>query len=405
MNRKRICIIAYKNAESTIHVLRQIQYLSRDFDLTLIAHGAPDPAWQHVMWRAIPQLTLLSKYVTRLFFYSLGKIVPSMYDAWYWNSKPFKAAYQYALESGCDAIHANDWQSLPIAIEVARRTNARVVFHQHEYAELERENQRLWRMVIAPGIRHYMRKYTRDPEVPVDASITVCQPIADRYRRELGIDPIVVYNAPSPIDLPDRSTATDPARIRLIHHGYAQRGRGLDNMIRAIALAEQRFTLDFMLMNDHPGYLEELKQLANEVAPGRVFFRDPVKPAEIVRTVAEYDIGLCVITPTTYNFLMMLPNKLFEYIQAGLAVITGPSPAMMEVVRPHGIGICTPSFEPRAVAEALNQLTAEEIEQFRKASRAAASTLNADVEMAKIVAIYQELLEESLELEAFALGA
>jgi glycosyltransferase involved in cell wall biosynthesis len=159
-----------------------------------------------------------------------------------------------------------------------------------------------------------------------------------------------------------------------------------------------------MLMNDHPGYLEELKQLASEIAPGRVFFRDPVKPSEIVRTVAEYDIGLCVITPTTYNFLMMLPNKLFEYIQAGLAVITGPSPAMREVVRAHDIGVCTPSFEPHTVAEALNQLSMEQIEQFRKAARAAASTLNADVEMAKIVAIYQELFEESQPLEALVMA-
>src|SRR5262249_15284488 len=161
-----------------------------------------------------------------------------------------------------------------------------------------------------------------------------------------------VYNAPTPVDLPDRSTAMNPARVRLIHHGYAQRGRGLDNMIKTIALADERFTLDFMLMNHHLGYLEELKQLASKIAPGKVFFRDPVKPSEIVRTVAEYDIGLCVITPSTYNFLMMLPNKLFEYIQAGLAVMVGPSPAMVDVVRPHGLGVCVPSFEPRDVAEA-----------------------------------------------------
>src|SRR5262245_60582654 len=264
MSRKRICIIAYKNARSTIHVLRQIHYLSQQFDLTVIAHGDPDPEWNRVTWHAIPQLTLISKYLTRLFFYSLGRLLPSMYDVWYWNTKAFKEAYRHAIASQCDAIHANDWQSLPIAIEVARRTKARVVFHQHEYAELERENQRLWRILIAPGIRRYLAKYTSDPEVPVDASITVCQPIADRYRRELGIDPIVVYNAPEPVDLLDRSATTNPARIRLIHHGYAQRGRGLDNMIRTVALADERFTLDFMLMHHHAGYVEELKQLASE---------------------------------------------------------------------------------------------------------------------------------------------
>jgi glycosyltransferase involved in cell wall biosynthesis len=399
MPRKRICIIAFKHARSTIHVLRQIDYLSQDYDLTVIGHGDPDPEWNDITWHAIPELTFAEKYLTRLCFYSLGRLLPAMYDRWYWRSKAFKAAYRYASESQCDAIHANDWQSLPIAIEVARRTKARVVFHQHEYAELEREGDWHWRLLIAPGIRHYMAKYTSDPAVPVDASITVCQPIADRYRRELGIDPIIVYNAPNPVDLPHRSVATNQGRIRLIHHGYAQQGRGIDNMIKIIALTDERFTLDLMLMEGHRGYLDHLKQLATELAPGKVCFRDPVKPSQIVPTVAEYDIGLCVITPSTYNFLMMLPNKLFEYIQAGLAVCIGPSPAMVEVVRPHGVGICAPSFEPGDVAMALNQLTVDKIEQFRKASRVAARTLNADVEMAKVVNIYHGLLEESLQLE------
>ena len=122
MDRKRICIIAYKNARSTIHVLRQIQYLSRDFDLTVIAHGEPDPEWQHVTWRAIPQLTLFSKYLTRLLFYSLGKVAPAMYDAWYWNSKPFKAAYEYALASGCDAIHAFTYDLTVLYDNASERT-------------------------------------------------------------------------------------------------------------------------------------------------------------------------------------------------------------------------------------------------------------------------------------------
>jgi glycosyltransferase involved in cell wall biosynthesis len=381
-----------------------MHYLSQDYDLTVIAHGDPDPEQQQITWHTIPEITFVSKYLTRLFFYSLGKLLPSMYDAWYWHTTTFKEAYRYASTGQFDAIHANDWQSLPIAVEVARRTGARVVFHQHEYAELERENEPQWLMLIAPGIHHYLAKYTADPQVPVDASITVCRPIADRYRRELGIDPIVVYNAPNPIDLPDRSAATDPARIRLIHHGYAQKDRGLDNMVHALALADQRFTLDFMLMNDHPEYLEHLKELANRIAPGRVFFRDPVKPSEIVRAVAEYDIGMCVITPTTYNFRMMLPNKFFEYIQAGLAVLIGPSPAMLDVVGPHGVGICAPSFDPHAVAESLNALTMDELRSMRRASRAAAKTLNADIEMAKIVSIYHELLEESPQLEEVALA-
>src|SRR5438105_4327577 len=137
MSKRHICIIAFKNASSTIHVLRQIYYLAPHYKLTVIGHGTPDPAWPELTWRAIPVATLWSK-LERALWYAIGRLIPRAYDMWYWRTRRFAEAYQYALHSGADAIHANDWQALPIAVEAARRTGARVIFHQHEYAELER---------------------------------------------------------------------------------------------------------------------------------------------------------------------------------------------------------------------------------------------------------------------------
>ncbi|MDQ6673242.1 MAG: glycosyltransferase family 4 protein [Chloroflexota bacterium] len=390
MTKPRICIIAFKNVRSTIHVLRQIHYLAPDHDLTLIGHGTPDPAWPSLTWHAVPEAGLGSK-LARLVMYALGRVIPAAYDVWYWHTLRFVDAYHHALHSGADAIHANDWQALPIAIEVARRTRARVVFHQHEYAELEREDSAIWRWLVSPALRRLLTRYTQDPDVRVDRSITVCSPIAERYRRELGIHPIVVYNAPARANFLDASRQTTAAHIRLIHHGYAQRGRGIDRMIQAVALSDRRFTLDLMLMNDNPTYIRELKRLAERLAPDRISFRAPVPPLEIVQTVAAYDVGLCVIQPSTYNSLMMLPNKLFEYIQAGLAVCVGPSPAMAEIVRDYEVGVCAAGFEPQHIADALGHLTAERIQAMRCAAGRAAATLNAEVEMAKIVALYQDL--------------
>jgi glycosyltransferase involved in cell wall biosynthesis len=393
---RRICIIAFKAASSTIHVLRQIYYLAPHYDLTVVAHGTPDPAWPNLTWHAIPEATLWSK-VERLIWYSIGRLFPRAYDLWYWRTRRFAEAYQYALHSGADAIHANDWQALPIAVEVARRTGARVIFHQHEYAELERADNLIWRMLVSPALHYLLVKYTSDPQVRLDASITVCEPIADRYRRELKIDPIVVYNAPTPVKsrAPVHVSKTSATRIRLIHHGYAQRGRGIDQMIRAVALSDRRFTLELMLMNDDAAHVHYLRRLAEEIAPGRIFFRDPVAPLDIVRTVAAFDIGLCVIQPVTYNTLMMLPNKMFEYIQAGLAVCVGPSPAMVDVVRRFKVGVVAPSFDPRDVAATLDRLRVEDLQAMRSAAVQAARTLNADVEMGKIVNLYGGLAQRA----------
>jgi len=391
VSKKRICIIAFKPVRTTIHVLRQIDYLSPHYDLTVIGHGDPDAGWPPLTWHAVPAQTLVGK-VAKGLWYVLGRVFPLFYDAWFWTSERHKLAYKYAVSSGADAIHANDWQSLPIAVAVARRTKGRVVLHLHEYAEEEGASA-LWRLLVAPAIRHLIKTYISESGVPIDASITVCEPIAERYRRELGLDPIVVRNAPKQVEVPPREGRADAKHIRLIHHGYAKRGRGLHNLIEALALTDQRFTLDFMLVDDDHGYVDDLRKLADRLVPGRVRFRQPVPPGEIVRYVSEYDMGFCVIEPSSYNNLMMLPNKLFEYIQAGLAVCVGPSPAMAQLVKQYGVGRVAASFKPADVADTLNQLTLEELNSMKEAAHRAAAVLNSDVEMGKVVAVYRKLLD------------
>jgi glycosyltransferase involved in cell wall biosynthesis/O-antigen/teichoic acid export membrane protein len=395
VHKKRICIIGYKSVRITIHLLRQINYLAPKYDLTVIGHGEPGPEWPPLTFQAVQKQTRASQ-LFKLFWFALARVIPFVYDAWFWNIARHKLAYKYAVESGADAFHANDWEALPIAVEAAKRVGGRVVFHMHEYAE-EEGSGFLWRLLVGPAIRYFTRKYVADPDVPIAASVTVCEPIAQRYHQEIGLQPIVVYNAPRPVAVPPRAENSDPGSIRLIHHGFAKRGRGLHTLIEALALTDPRFTLDFMLMEDDPGYIDELKRLADRLAPGRVHFRNPVRPAEIVATVAQYDLGFCVIAPSCYNQLMMLPNKLFEYIQAGLAVCVGPSPAMADLVGRYNVGLVTPSFSPSEVAATLNRLTDPDLRKMQHAARQAAAVLNADVEMAKIVGLYHGLLGGDVE--------
>ena len=393
MSKKRVCVIAFKPVRTTIHALRLINYLAPHYELTVVGHGEPDPGWPPLAWRPVPPQDLVSQLV-KLAWCAAGRVLPACYEAWFWGIERHKLAYQHALASGADAYHANDWEALPIAIEAARRTGARVVFHMHEYGEEERTESRVWRLTVGPAARHFMRRYATDPAVPVDGSITVCEPIAQRYRQELGLRPVVVFNAPRPVALPPRAERAEDGRVRLVHHGYAKRSRGLHKLVQAVALADERFTLDFMLVEDDRGYVDELRALGQRLAPGRIAFRAPVAPHQIVPTVAEYAMGLYVLTPTSYNNLVNLPNKFFEYVQAGLALCVGPSPAMAELVERYGLGVCAPSFAPADVAATLNRLTEPQLRAMQGAARRAAAVLNADVEMAKVVALYRRLLGE-----------
>lgn len=392
MSKRRICIIAFKPVRKTIHALRLIHYLSPHYELTVLGYGDPDPQWPALTWKPLPADTpTLGSKIAKLLRFVPGRVFPKYYDAWFWSVPRHRLAYEYAVASGADAFHANNWQGLLVAIRAARRCGARVVFDMREYGEEEGTNGVLWQTLLKPAVGHFIRSCVADPAAAIDGAVTVCDPIAERYGRELGIRPIVVLNAPLPVDVPPRGRGPAAGAIRLIHHGYAKRGRGLHKLIEALARSDPRFTLDFMLVPDDHGYIAELRRLAERLAPGRVSFQDPVPPAEIVRRVAEYDMGLCVIEPSSYNNLVMLPNKLFEYIQAGLAVCVGPSPAMADLVRAHRVGVVAPSFAPVDVAATLSRLAQRDIEEFQRAARRAAATLNADVEMDKVVALYRAI--------------
>src|SRR5437870_2965121 len=108
MGKKRVCIIAFKPVASTIHVLRQINYLAPHYELTVIGHGEPDDGWPDLEWHSVPEQTVTDK-ITKLFWYLAGRVLPQFYDIWFWRAARHRLAYEYALSSGADAFHANDW--------------------------------------------------------------------------------------------------------------------------------------------------------------------------------------------------------------------------------------------------------------------------------------------------------
>jgi hypothetical protein len=68
---------------------------------------------------------------------------------------------------------------------------------------------------------------------------------------------------------------------------------------------------------------------------------------------------------------------------------------MIEIVREYGLGLVAPSFDPTEVAATLNQLTPSELRAMKHAARNAAMVLNADLEMGKVIALYEQLFGET----------
>jgi len=396
--RKSVCIISFSPVARDARVLRQIDYFSPRYDVTVIGQGGrAHPKWQQmpgVRWVPVAPITDTNGWRRKLQMAAgggllfAGKLAPFSYYRWFWRQPIMRDTYAKAVASRADIFHANDWNALPVAAEAAKKLGGRVVFDDHEYAVEEFDNHPgRWGLMYASMIRYMVNKY-----VPrADLVVTVAPAIAEKYEREFNVKPMVVMNAPARVEnLPERRTDFD--NVRLIHHGGAIRERELERMIRAVAQSHPRFTLHFMLVGLTADYQDELKSLADEIAPGRVTFHDAVAPEQVVARVSEFDMGIYSLPPRNFVYEVALPNKFFDFIAAGMPVCIGPSPSMAGIVREYELGAVAASFEPEDLAAALNGLTPESFARMREGARRASREINAEREMGQLVEAYERLL-------------
>lgn len=294
----------------------------------------------------------------------IARLLAHRFEAAYWKQPKYRAPYQRLLGVPADVVIANDIAALPIAALLGPP----VVFDAHEYAPEQFNDRWWWRQLIAPYVRWHCRRYLPG----VAAMTTVGQGIADVYEREFGVRGSIVINAPPYEDL-NPTPVHDP--VRILHHGAAQRGRGLEEMVRVACLLDDRFTVDFVLSGP---------QRVRDAIIGRarhnprIRFPPPVPARELVRMANRYDIGLYLLPPNNLNRRYALPNKLFEFIQGRLAVAIGPSPEMAAIVRRYSSGVVSDDFSPEALAAAINSLDPAAIEGFKRASHRAATELCAE---------------------------
>ena len=372
---KRILILSFSPIKSDPRVMRQVRALEGRFDLSVAGFG-PTPEGRFSFFDISAARGSLPAKAARA-----TALLAGLYEGYYWQS-PFVRKTLAAVPSiSFDLVIANDVVSLPVALQIAQ--GAPVMLDAHEYSPKEFEDLWRWRVFFSGFYTYLCRKY-----LPRVASMTtVCQGIAEAYQ-EFGVSPKVVLNCPVQQHLPVRPV--DPGRIRLIHHGGAVRSRRIELMIEMMRYLDQRHTLDLMLVDTDPRYLSRLRDLA--AADSRIRFRPPVPMEDITATINEYDIGVYLLPPVSFNSQAALPNKFFEFIQARLAVAIGPSPEMERLATRHGFGIVAPSFETQELAGRISALSAMEIERLKHQADQASHELHAGRSTEILLAEVQRLV-------------
>jgi glycosyltransferase involved in cell wall biosynthesis len=143
-----------------------------------------------------------------------------------------------------------------------------------------------------------------------------------------------------------------------------------------------------------PAYVAQLRQIAVEVGVAdRLELQPPVPFDQIVPAANEADVGYFVHIDTSPQRRFALPNKFFEYVLAGLALVVSDLPEMARLVREHDLGVLVPECEEESIARVINSLDRESIDEMKRHSLAAAKELNWDAEKERMMSLYREILE------------
>jgi len=357
---RRVLVLSFSDLRTDPRVRRQLALLCREFEVTAVGFGCPDDF--PVRCLAIPDRHWSTPCKAGVAFLLKAR----RFETVYWSSDCVKAAQAVLRGATFDLILANDIWTLPLALEL--KGNAKVGFDAHEYSPAEFEESWQWRLFFQRYNEYLCRRY-----LPLaDAATTVCEGIAEEYRRTIGVRMTVIHNALPYQDL-QPCRGTPDGRVRLVHHGGAIPSRQLETMIESMRYLDDRHTLDFVLVSSVPHYVDRLKSLAS--GDRRVRFLPSVGMHDLPRILNRYDAGIYLLPPNNFNNRHALPNKFFEFVQARLAIVVGPSPEMAAQVRRYEMGVVSEDFTPKSFARAISGLDRQRIDRFKQRSHEAAKEL------------------------------
>jgi glycogen synthase len=260
-----------------------------------------------------------------------------------------------------DVVHVHDSHGLLVARRAAE-AGACWIWDTHEHPVEQplkgADRHGLDRAVLAEAVRRQLADY-----VPrADAVITVSAPIADELTRifDLGSPPSVVHNTPSllgeaagPEPGLRRQAGVAPDAPLVVYAGDAGQRRNLQVVVAAL---EHLRTVQFVLVVTPRGKpLRKALELAERIgAADRVHVVPKVPPEQLVSFISEADVGVNPLGRYP-DYEVTLPNKIFEYLHAGLPQVVSDCAAMAAVVRRYGLGEVVPHDDPQAWAAAIGR--------------------------------------------------
>jgi glycosyltransferase involved in cell wall biosynthesis len=304
-----------------------------------------------------------------------------------------------------DIVYANDLPTLGPAVQLKRKLGARLVYDSHEIY-LETLNQffpekaRPAKASAYTALLWFMKTSGRLAErrllKSVDVFLTVSPSCAAHFERIYGYKPVeVVLNCP-PLDSKPITPALDFREVFgwtksdtvALYQGVLNRGRGLELLLKAMAIIDEKIKLVIIGSGMLRAELEDLVTRLKLTA--RVKFLGQIPQESLPTYTVAADFGINLLEDFNLSKRFALPNKLFEYMHAGIPVLGTAGPENERVFAECDMGMLVKN-EVAAVAAGVTQLArSDQKDLYRRNAYQAAKKYNWQ-EQAKVLLRLLEL--------------
>lgn len=312
-----------------------------------------------------------------------------------WNWTRCVAAHARTLPMSCLNVHG--LSTLPLGVKLKRLHGCKLIYDTHELET---------RVSASRGLRRfYSQNLERALIRHCDAVICVSDGIADWYARNYGIPrPLVVRNVPDRrFQAANKATQDLRTRYRIpsagllfLYQGKLAAGRQIEQFLRVFLKLPPSYHLLFMGNGPHEMLI---RQAADNHS--NIHLAPAVPPDDVLAYTAQADVGLVGMEDSCLNHRLSLPNKLFEYIIAGVPVIIPDFPEMRRLLEHYRAGWSW-SGEIANFEKLLRSLSREAILTQKAYRDPTASELSWENEERALLQLYRSLLPR---VEATALQA
>ncbi|WP_026559746.1 glycosyltransferase family 4 protein [Bacillus sp. J37] len=305
--------------------------------------------------------------------------------------------FKQAKQTNADLYHFHDPELLPVGVLLRLFTRKPVIFDVHEHYPNAIMSKKYLKNWLKNPVRIAYEVIEKISLPLLSGIIYTTEEVGERYRKYTSCK---IENYPLPEMFPPTSRVNKKDAY-LLYLGGITAIRGIEELIEGfshVSKHKPEAKLLFVGSFESTSFEENIHEKISMLGiKDKVEFKGKVPYQEIEKYLSEATIGIIPYLPVP-NHLVCLPNKLFEYMAAGVAVIASDFPHYRKVVESSNSGLLVNPERPQSISKAMLTLLENESlakEMGENGEVAFSNTYNWGSEEEKLFSFYEKLLKKS----------